>query len=276
MQTSEKTVLSLKSDIDNLQPVAKTLFIPLIARYLESSRENSIISDPYSETVLKNIYGDLSELNISWSSQLGVAIRTKIIDREVMNLIQKFPDAIIINLGCGLDTRFQRMNNNKITWYDLDLPDVISLKKKIFQNMGNYILIAKSITDFTWIDDVSRNKHVIIIAEGLLSYFSRKDAETIILNLNSHFPGADFFFQTMSPFVSLSRMKRRDIKFTGVSHKWGIYSGKILEKLNPKIKFINEWYYSDYSQQRLPFLLRIISWIPLVRKAMKVVHLRFK
>ena len=53
MQTSEKTVLSLKSDIDNLQPVAKTLFIPLIARYLESSREDNIISDPYSETVLK-------------------------------------------------------------------------------------------------------------------------------------------------------------------------------------------------------------------------------
>jgi len=53
MQTSEKTVLSLKADIDNLQPVAKTLFIPLIARYLESSREDNIISDPYSETVLK-------------------------------------------------------------------------------------------------------------------------------------------------------------------------------------------------------------------------------
>jgi len=91
---------STNKNFDKFPPVAKTLFVPVIARYRESLREARIIYDPYSRKVLEYFSGNLDDVSISKSSQLAIAIRSKIIDEKVRTILEKYPNANIINLGC--------------------------------------------------------------------------------------------------------------------------------------------------------------------------------
>ena len=76
------------------------------------------------------------------------------IDREMREFLQTAPDGVVLHLGCGLDTRFARVDNGLVTWFDLDLPDVIELRRKFFSENERYHMIASSVTDWGWLDQV--------------------------------------------------------------------------------------------------------------------------
>ncbi len=111
----------------NLEGVPETLLIPLWARAVESKQENPIIIDDLSIEMIEKIEYDFSKFDKAWMSQTGVVIRTELLDKATDAFICRNPDAVIINIGCGLDTRFFRVDNGRINWYDLDLPEVIKL-----------------------------------------------------------------------------------------------------------------------------------------------------
>lgn len=110
----------------NLNGVSETLLIPLWARAIESEYPDPIIKDEKAAEIMKEIEYDFAKLDEEWSTQISVVVRTEILDNATKNFIKKHPDAVIINIGCGLDTRFSRLSNDRIHWYDLDLPEPIS------------------------------------------------------------------------------------------------------------------------------------------------------
>ncbi len=110
-------------------------------------------------------------------SQIGISIRTVIIDCVTKRLIKDNKDLIVVNIGCGLDTRFQRFNKEKISWIDLDVPESIEIRKTFFKESNSYKMISKSMLDYSWIDDVKNYKFfnsksdILFIIEGVLMYF---------------------------------------------------------------------------------------------------------
>ena len=107
---------------EDLKNVAETLLYPLISRYVETKKENGVIKDPKSIEIIEALDYDVKNTKLFPVSQLGACLRTIIFDEAVLDFIGKNPDSVIVNLGCGLDTRFPRVDNNQITWFDLDLP----------------------------------------------------------------------------------------------------------------------------------------------------------
>jgi O-methyltransferase involved in polyketide biosynthesis len=186
-------------------------------------------------------------------TQLVVAIRTEILDREVKAFITKHPDTVIINLGCGLDTRFFRLDNGRIQWYDLDLPETITIKKQFFTETDRYKFIAKSVFDYSWINDIPRaNEPVLIIAEGLLMYFPEPKVKELSNALVAAFPGAEMLLEAVSPlFVENSKKPQTGKRFgIDVTFEWGSTSGKELERFNDRIRFVSEWNVMDYHWRR--------------------------
>ena len=115
-----------------LEGVAETLLIPLWARAHETQKnKNRLLNDPHAIEMIQQIDYDFSKFKKAKGSQIGVAVRSNILDNETLAFIKKHPDALIINLAAGLDTRFYRVNNEHIYWVNIDLPEVIALRKQL-------------------------------------------------------------------------------------------------------------------------------------------------
>lgn len=109
------------------------------------------------------------------------------------------PDATIVNLGCGLDNRFQRIDNGEIAFYDLDLPDIIEIKKQIHKETERYRFISQSVFDYTWMNAIKGNDF-ILLAEGVFMYCQEEDVKSLFLKLQEKFPGSVMVCEVVNSF----------------------------------------------------------------------------
>lgn len=133
----------------NLLPISETLFIPLAARAAETARDNPIISDKKSAEIIKTMNLENKITDGGPISTQGILARTKVIDDEAGRILSRNPNALVLNLGAGLDTRIIRMDNGLLTWYDLDLPEVIRFRSQFFYENERIRFISKSVLDVT-------------------------------------------------------------------------------------------------------------------------------
>jgi O-methyltransferase involved in polyketide biosynthesis len=115
---------------------------------------------------------DFAKLDEEGSTQISAVVRTELLDRAPEAFINRHPQAVTLNIGYGLDTRFSRLDNGKVQWYDLDLPE--TTRMHFFDETDRYRMIPQVFFDYSWIDEVDRKKSVLIIAEGVLMYFQKK------------------------------------------------------------------------------------------------------
>ncbi len=261
----------------NLSNVPETMLIPLRARSNETKLQNGIICDPKSTEIIDKIESNLSEKGeVSIMSQKGVAVRTEILDELTIAFLQKHPNGVVVNLGCGLDTRYHRLNNQRIQWFDLDVSEAIDLRKNFFQESENFHFISKSVLDFSWNELIPKDKPILFIAEGLLMYFTEDEVKSILKNMSDNFPNSEIIFEAMSPFVVKNSNKHADIKKYNAVFKWGIKSGKEITNWNIGAKFINEYFYNRHLDKMPFFMSMMYRLLPFFRKSMKIVHLKFE
>ena len=266
----------LKIVKQNLRGVSETQLITLWARAAETKQEKPIIKDNKAIEIVNKIEYDFSRFNKDRLTQVMVAVRTEILDNATTAFIEKYPDAVIINLGCGLDTRFSRLDNGKIHWYDLDLPESISVRNQFFEENDRYKMISKSVFDYSWMNEIDRNnKPVLIILEGLLLYFKEHEVKDLINKLINTFKGSELLSTIVPPFIVKNRTKNGAFGEMGAEFQWGLKSGREMEKYNNKIKFIEEWNYMDYHTSRWK-LFRFLFLIPGSKNKFgnKIVHLK--
>ena len=256
----------------NLEGITETLLIPLWARAMETKLENPIIEDEKALEMMKKIDYDFEKFEHKRMPQVSIAIRTEILDKATADFIKKNPESTVINVGCGLDTRYSRLESFKIYWYDLDLPEPIRIRKHFFQETEHYKMIAGSVFEDAWMDKVKKDKPILFIVEGLLMYFQEDVIKLLLNKLADVFPGAEMLCEVTTPLL-VERHKKQDPEHQrNVPFLWGIKNGKEMERLNSKIRFINEWNYYDYHKDR-----RRKAKISLTRQSSgRIVHLKFK
>lgn len=263
-----------------LTGVPETLLIPLWARAVETGRAHPVIRDPDAVNMVSRIDYDFTKFEKAWLSQLGVCIRTMLLDREARAFIEKNPGAIVINLGAGLDTRSRRLREKNIfCWYDLDLPEVIDLRRSFFTENEQNRFIAGSAFDLSWLDQVdTRDKPVLLICEGMLMYFDEKKVRKFFNGLCMHLSGSEMLFESLAP-IAVGKSKHHDTVSkmdSAAEFKWGLKNGRELESWNSQIRFIDSWSYTDYCRSRWKWF-GSIARLPLIGPyfANRIVHLKF-
>jgi O-methyltransferase involved in polyketide biosynthesis len=236
--------------------VSMTLFIPLCPKAMETTRPNPMIVDKKAVEIVKQIDMDYSAF-IKKRTYHAAIVRTHIIDKCVTDFLNANPDGTIINLGCGLDTRISRIDNGKLHWFDVDLPDVIDLRRKFFSESDRIKFISKSVLDFSWIDDIKHqtSDKVLIIAEGLLCYFTEDEVKLIFNELIDHFPGAEILLTIVHKFLIGKNIT------SGVTFKWGLENTNEILRINPRIKLMECWRTADLFKNRQHFALRLFSML---------------
>lgn len=230
-----------------LGEVQKTLLMPLWGRAIEFQKSNPLIRDKYAFELVSRLDYDFKRISGSFDEyyQIYWATRAFNIDCAIARLLTDCPDATIINIGAGLDTTFQRIDNGKIFWYDLDLPDAIKLRKELIPETDRNRYISKSAFNKSWFDDVKNvRSKVFFIASGVLCYFDENTVRTFFLDLIDKFPESEIIFELTSKIIiwlSNREVARRKEKLELSILKWGASSSKSIKKWSNKIEVIDEY-----------------------------------
>lgn len=261
-----------------LSGVEETLLLPLWARSAETQRPDAIIEDPTAVSLLREIDYDFERFAHDWKSQLAIAVRTRLIDDAVGRFIHRHPAALVVNLGAGLDSRFFRLDNGELCWYDLDLPNVVAIKRRFFNESRRYRFLESSVLDFGWMEAVeTRGRPVMIIAEGLLMYFARYQVRSLLRRLADAFPGAEMLIEVLA-FGAVGMTRYHDtLRRFRASLKWSLADSRELEQWHPAIRLLNEWCVLDYHRERWGWL-GLVSENPWFRLLYgeRILHLRFE
>jgi len=178
---------------------------------------------------------------------LTFLIRAKAFDDALNNYIEENPETTVVNIGCGLDTTFSRIDNGRIIWFDLDLPDAIKYRKLLIPESPRNKCISKSVFDYTWFDEVDFKveKGIFFIAGGLFQYFKEEKVSSLCRTMVERFPGGEFIFDAPSTLGN-KIIKRRFKKF-------GVKGIAFDFSLGTPVKQISKW--SDKIQ--------VVDWFPL-------------
>ena len=201
-----------------LGAVQETLFIPLAARAIQTQRKHPVLRDPKAVELVRSIDYDTARYDRS-AGGLVTVLRTAIIDFWVRSFLAAHPAATVVELGTGLNTRFERVDNGQVHWFDLDLPDTIELRRAFFADTGRRRMIAASALDEDWLPDVARSRGpYFFVADGVLVYLLEDQVTAMLARLAERFPGALLVLDTY-PKRTLDQQHRLAAK-KGIDARW--------------------------------------------------------
>ena len=267
-----------KESTEKLQGVTETLMITLYGRYKEQSYPDCILKDEKAVEIAEKVDYEFSKYAQEWVSQVTSVIRARIIDNLLKKFIVNHPQATVINLGGGLCTRFFRIDNGEVNWYEVDFPEVIELKEKLVEQTNRYHLIASSILEPLWIEQINPdvNQPLFLIMEGVLMYLTEKDNKALFTQIKTmlvpKFSPITVVFDILNKKSAASAKRHDTVSKTDAEFKWGIDNSQELEAWNLGITLKDEIYYltefANYPQRMKPFWLKYISFIlmPIFKK----------
>lgn len=239
-----------------LGDVETTALIPLMNRATETQRKNARIHDEKAVEIVQALGIDTKEYDKPVTHECVVA-RTIMFDETVRELIGRNPDAAVVNMGCGLDNRFERVDNGRIRWFDVDLPDSIEVRKKVYHDTDRRRMIGASVFEPDWISEIGTDSFVIAVAEGLFMYFDKEQHTRLLHNLTDNFKHGFLVVELMKPSM-MDEKKHDTVKHTNAKFGWGTDSGKELEELCPRIKLVSEHSFAE-QLRKSTFISKIIG-----------------
>jgi len=232
----------------DLGSVQLTLLFPLWGRATETKKVHPMLIDNTAIKIIDHVDYNFDQMakNFDELSQIAWIQRSLICDQVIRNFLKANPQGTIVNLGCGLDTTFDRVDNGTLTWYDLDLPEVIELRKKFIPENDRRHFISASMLDNDWYTNIKHVGTILFISAGVLYYFEEAEVREIFKNLLDYYPGSEIIFDVCSP-MGLKIANKKVVESSGLdtrSHlKWGLKNVKDILSWDERIKLLGKHYY---------------------------------
>jgi O-methyltransferase involved in polyketide biosynthesis len=257
--------------IRDLNAVSRSLLIPLYFRAAESQCFDALVRDPKAVELVARLDVDFSGVQKLKDEQVNYLLRMREFDRLARAFLVEHPAGVIVDLGCGLDTRFERVDNGQVVWYGLDLPEVIALRKELLDETPRSHFIGCSVLDFSWMDTLSGRVGwpILFLAEAMLVYLAEADVKRLVQALAERFPGAELACDAYSPVVVRFHPRPPAVP----RPRWGLKDDRDVEAWAPGIRLLSQWYTFDEPEPRLG-ALRLLRHIPFVARMVRIVRYR--
>lgn len=280
-------------DID-ISDISSTMLLTFYCRVKESQPPDPMINDPEAIKMAETLKGQLASSRLRMyrdlaagkiKTQLAVFITLRALrfDRYTRDFLKDNPGGTVINMGCGLDTRFWRTDNGSMNYFDIDLPEVIAIKKKLVSETRRYHLIGSSVLDYGWMQQLKQQSSgpYLFLAEGLLMYLEKEAVKAMVAGLRQEFPGSQLACEVVHMSMASGWLKKLgELRMQAASHvgrgvtfTFGVKDGHEMESWAPGVKLLDEWSYFDDNEPRLGWT-RIYGKIPSMRKKQWVVNYR--
>ncbi|MBQ8433371.1 MAG: class I SAM-dependent methyltransferase [Clostridia bacterium] len=217
--------------------VNKTLYIPLYGKALVS-KKGIILQDKKAEELWEQAQFPLKSKSKSKWLAYYMGMRSAVFDQWVKDTLKKHPKAIVLHLGCGLDSRVLRVDCNTI-WYDIDFPEVITERKLHYTETDLYHMIASDIRDTTFLDSIPKADNAIVLLEGVSMYLKNDELQKTLAKLTEHFGALSLLVDCYTPFAAKMSKIKNPINDVGVKDVFGIANPQVLEN-GTGLTFIQE------------------------------------
>lgn len=256
-----------------LGKVQQTLLITLYTRAMDSRAERPILGDTAADDILRQLDYDFARLKLPAKETFGNAIRTKQLDVWTAKFIATHPNAIILDLGCGLDGRVFRLQPPQgVDWYDIDYPEVIVLRQNFYPERVGNTLIGASLTEPGWLEQLPADRPVMIIADGVLPFLSDQDVRELFNRLTRHFQHGQLAFNGYTTLaVRLMKYHPTFKELRLLPSGGGIDDPRQPEQWAPRLKLVEQSSIiaSPYIARTPPgyrLLCRLMSSVPALKK----------
>lgn len=261
-----------KFKVSELPPVARTMLIALAYRAVESQRPDALLKDEQALHLVRQFDEDFTRLiRKGGMDPVCTVMRVRQFDRFAGAFLVQHPSGCVVDIGCGLTTRFGRIDNGQLTWVGLDLPEVIETRCKLLPEEPRTRLISRSVLDFTWLEEIT--SPVLFLAEGVLPYLKEEDIKNLMFKVGGRFPGSEFVFDAINSFSMKAHRLDPTLRKALLEIHWVLDEARVLETWGSEIHVLEEWKYFDQHEPRL----RLYNWmrhIPAFAKANYLVRLR--
>lgn len=253
----------MKAEKVDFTGVQSTMLVTLFLRALDAKEAKSVLGDRFAAEAVERIAYDWTKIdkpNMA-RNRFPVVLRAKQFDEWTTEFLRRHPDATVLHLACGLDSRAFRLDLPAgVRWFDVDLPDVMELRRKLYQETDGYRMISASVTDEAWLAEISAGKPALILAEGLLMYLHEAEVRQLLRRLTDHFQSGELILDGVLPWVVkmtqilknyLSRWYRYPAYWTAIR------DGSDIERWNPRMRHRdNVAVMASYQQIPTPALRR--------------------
>jgi O-methyltransferase involved in polyketide biosynthesis len=244
---------------------------------MESARPDALIHDEKAVALVRQLGHDFArvrQIPLSGANKLVIILRNREFDRYAGAFLARNPEAVVVHIACGLDSRFDRVDNGRVEWYDLDLPDVIALRRRFIGDEGKrYHLLGCSVFEDGWLEEVSahRSRPFLFLAEGVFMYFEEAQVKSLAQRLRDHFPGAELVFDTYSPLHVWRHNIQTSASKINLRVRWGTWRGQEIERWGDGIRLLDEWGFLDRPEPRLAHI-RWMRPVEALARTMRIYH----
>lgn len=210
-----------------MQEVSKTLYIPLYGKALVS-RKGVLLHDPRAEAIWQAEGFVLKGKAASKWLAYYMGMRAKVFDLWLKEKLAQDPDALVLHLGCGMDSRVCRVAHSGHRWYDVDFPHVIGQRKRHYEAMEAYEMIGADIRDPHFLDQITGSR-ALVVMEGISMYLTLPELRQLLADLNGRFDRVDVLMDCYTVFAAKASKYKNPVNDVGVTILHGLDDPRVLE-----------------------------------------------
>lgn len=264
--------MSQRIALESQNEIAETLLIALYARAQEMRQPQPLLRDEAAVALVARLDYDFGHIRLLPHDQAGIVLRVRQFDRWTQAFMARQPGAAVVNIGCGLDTRFERIDDGCVAWYDLDLPEVMAVRQRLLPERERGHSLATSVFEMAWMDAIRpTSPPPLFVAEGVLAYFTEDQVRRLVLGLRERFPGAELITDAYSPFMVWTHNWELRANRVEARLHWALKHPRDPETWAPGIRLLNEYYFFDQPEPRLG-AMRWLRYIPFLARGVGIYH----
>lgn len=217
--------------------VNKTLYIPLYGKAYVS-KKGLFLNDKKAEEIWEKEKFTLKGKSKSKWLAYYMGIRSAVFDEWIKEKISDTDDITVIHIGCGMDSRIERIGNSKCKWYDVDFEDVINERRRYYTENKSYKMIVGDARSCEWLDYIPENKKAVIIMEGVSMYLKDNEIQNLFNNLASHFEHISLLADCYTIKAAKISKHKNPINDVGVTNVYGVDNPEIFT--SESVEFVKE------------------------------------
>lgn len=255
----------------DLSGAPQTMLATFYAKALDADFEHPILGDRYAKDIADRIDYDWSKTTITARTAPSVTTRSAHFDDWARRFLAAHPKAVVLHLGCGLDSRFFRLEPGPgVEWYDVDYPEVIQLRKQLYPAPDHYHPVAASVTDPAWLAAIAADRPALMIGEGLTMYLTQEDGMGLLRRVVDHFPSGEMQFDAFNTLGIKSQWMNAVVRRSGATLCWAIDGPDDILATIPGVR-LQDWVspFDSDTFARVPWpyrlMARVMSLVPATR-----------